>query len=121
VCIETIILFIPAPGYLLFPEASVDGHFSSSGISTGLFLGTGLAISALLLLFGVAAHRLRFPPLVYVNTLLLPIALLPGIFLYNEDFSSERRLGFILIWLGLLLYAGENLYIRYRRKCLQLS
>ncbi len=116
-CIETILLVLPALVYLVYLEIVGSGHFFSAGSTTAFYLfGTGLATSAPLLLFGVAAHNLRFSTLGLCQYIAPTLALLIGIFLYNEDFSKERMIGFVFIWLGLFLYMGENLYIRYKQR-----
>ena len=116
-CIETIILVLPALVYLVYLEMVGSGSFLSTGsVTTFYMLGTGLVTSAPLLLFGVAAHNLRFSTLGLCQYIAPTLALLIGIFLYNEDFTKERMVGFLFIWGGLFLYMGESLYIRYKKK-----
>ena len=35
-----------------------------------------------------------------------------GVFLYHEPFSVSKLVGFVLIWLALLIYSGEGLWQR---------
>jgi chloramphenicol-sensitive protein RarD len=37
-----------------------------------------------------------------------------GVWLFHEAFTAERLLGFVLIWLALVLYAAEGLWMARR-------
>ncbi len=44
------------------------------------------------------------------------INLVLGVFVYGEDFSRPRMIGFSLIWLALGLYLAENIFMRFRHE-----
>ena len=67
-----------------------------------------------LLLFGYAASKIPLSTLGLLQYLAPTINLLTGIFLYGEDFSKERMIGFTLIWIALFIYATENILTRIR-------
>ena len=44
------------------------------------------------------------------------IQLLIGVFIFGELFTGARAIGFGIIWLALILYSAEGLYVaRHRR------
>jgi chloramphenicol-sensitive protein RarD len=114
-CLETIVLFIPAVLFLLIIEIKGNGSFGHVDLSQSLLLvGTGIVTAAPLLLFGYAASKIPLSTLGLVQYLAPTINLLIGIFMYGESFPRERMIGFMLIWVALLLYAAENTVRRIR-------
>lgn len=116
-CIETMVLFVPAALYLLYQEYDGVGSFlSEGGMITFLLIGTGFVTSLPLLLFGLAAQRLPLSTIGLFQYIAPSINLCIGIYLYHEAFPFERFVGFLLIWLGLFLYMGENIYRKFQNK-----
>ncbi len=114
-CLETIVLFIPAVLFLLILEIKGNGSFGHVDLSQSLLLvGTGIVTAAPLLLFGYAASKIPLSTLGLLQYLAPTINLLIGIFMYGESFPRERMIGFMLIWVALLLYAAENTVRRIR-------
>jgi len=109
---ETGVLFLPALLYLIIQEGSGNGAFIHSGFSTTFFLALGGIVTTIpLLLFVVAARNL---PLSTVGILqyIAPITQFSiGAFIYGEDVPVSRLIGFILIWLALIIYTSEGIYI----------
>lgn len=114
--IETIVVFPPALGFLIWLEFHGGGHFIHAGPAQSLLLaGAGLVTSLPLLLFNFAAQRIPLSLLGLLQYLSPTITLLVGLFIYHEDFPRDRLIGFSLIWLALLLYLAEG-GLRYLRK-----
>ena len=114
--LETLVLFGPAFLFLLFREVAGAGVFGHGGTAQTLLLaGTGFITSLPLLLFGYAAHRIPLSLLGLLQYAAPTINLLLGIVLYREPFPLMRMVGFILIWLALLVYVLEGLVLRRRR------
>lgn len=107
---ETSALFIPAIVYLVFIEINGSGAFGHSGFLITSLLALGGPVTTIpLLLFVAAARRL---PLSTVGILqyIAPITqFLIGAFIYNEEVPVSRLIGFILIWIALILYTGESI------------
>jgi chloramphenicol-sensitive protein RarD len=61
-----------------------------------------------LLLFAVAARQLTLATLGLMQYLGPTIQFLLGVFVYDEPFTSQRAVGFALIWGALALYSGES-------------
>jgi len=99
--VETILLVPFAAGYLIWCEAEgtgVLGH-SNAGITTLLLL-SGVVTSVPLFLFAYGARRIPYSTMgVFVC----------GLVVFKESFGSARAMGFILIWIALLIYAVHGL------------
>jgi chloramphenicol-sensitive protein RarD len=116
-CLETLVLFLPATVFLIYLEADGSGAFGLGGMNQALLLfGTGLITSLPLLLFGYAAQKISLTHLGLLQYIAPSINLMLGIFLYGEPFPLSRMIGFVLIWSALLLYVVESLVLRKRQK-----
>lgn len=106
---ETSVLFIPALIYLVFLEINGTGSFIHSGVLiTSLLALGGVVTTVPLLLFVMSARRL---PLSTVGVLqyIAPITqFLIGAFIYGEEVPLSRLIGFVLIWIALILYTSEG-------------
>jgi chloramphenicol-sensitive protein RarD len=114
---ETSVLFIPALIYLIITEVNGTGSFIHSGVFISSLLALGGVVTTVpLLLFVMAARRL---PLSTVGILqyIAPITqFLIGAFIYNEDVPVSRLIGFILIWIALILYTTEGVIYNRKKK-----
>lgn len=116
-CLETMVLFVPAAVFLSTLEVRASGAFGQgSQLQLMLLLGSGLITSLPLLLFGFAAQRISLTHLGLLQYIAPSINLVLGIFLYHEPFPPVRMVGFILIWAALVLYVAEGLYLKNRQK-----
>ena len=115
--VESLYLILPALAYVAWGEAGHGGGFLD---------GWGWQIDALLVFGGVVtaipligfAYGVRRIPLSLVGLLqyIAPtLQLLIGVLVFKEAFGMEQAIGFALIWLGLMVFAGEGL-LRSRRK-----
>ena len=62
-----------------------------------------------LLLFAAGARRLTLATLGLMQYLGPTIQFGLGVFVYDEAFTAQRAVGFVLIWSALALYSGESL------------
>lgn len=108
--IETGFYFLPAMAYLLFLNANGSGSFANGDPRTTILLvGTGVVTGVPLLLFGAAAKRITLTNLGLLQYIAPTLQFLLGAFVYQEEVSTERLIGFALIWLALLIYSIEGL------------
>ncbi len=115
--LETIVLFLPALGYLIFREASGVGAFIHQGVLVTLLLVlAGPVTSIPLLLFGYAARRIPLSMLGFIQYIAPTLQFLLGVFVYFEPFPIARLVGFSIIWLALLLYSLEGVYSNRKLK-----
>ncbi len=114
--LETVILLIPALAYLIHSENSGAGAFLHFGLLTDfLIVLAGIITTIPLLLFASAAKRI---PLSYIGILqyIAPtIQFLLGIFIFKESFSINQFIGFLAVWIALIIF-GLNSFKSYRAK-----
>lgn len=116
-CFETLLLFLPATGFLLFLETGGNSVFLHTTMNQNLLLiGTGIATTAPLVCFCYAAQKIPLYMVGLLQYLAPTINIFVGIFMYNESFSTERMLGFALIWLALVLFMWDGLVVQFRAK-----
>jgi chloramphenicol-sensitive protein RarD len=107
--LETGILFVPALGMLIVMELSGQGAFlRSDPVTTGLLIGAGVATTVPLVLFASAARQVPLTLIGVLQYLAPTIQFFLGILYFREPFSLQRLIGFILVWLALLIFAGES-------------
>ena len=113
--VETLLLLPLALGYLAWCEATGVGAFghTSAGVNA-LLVGCGPITAVPLFLFAFGARRIPFSTLGLLLYIAPSLQLLSGIFLYHEPFAGARAFGFVLIWLALVIYAGDGVW-RARR------
>ncbi len=114
-CLETAVFFVPSLVFLLGLEYVQGGSFGHIGLHGSMLLtGAGIITTIPLLLFGYAAQKIPLSTLGLLQYLAPSINLLLGVFVYGEDFSRQRMVGFLLIWVGVALYVAENMLCRLR-------
>lgn len=120
--VESTYLFLPALGFLLWSEVQGHGGFVPTagnpgwGLAADILLIIGGALTAIpLIAFAEAVRRIPFSIVGLMQYIAPTLQLLCGVLVFGEPFGSERMMGFALIWLALLLFAGEGL-LRARRR-----
>jgi chloramphenicol-sensitive protein RarD len=113
--VETAILIIPGLIYLVSVEMGNSGAFAHAGLPIDLLLiCTGFVTAIPLILFGYAAQTIPLSTLGLLQYLAPTFQFLIGVLLYGEPFTPSRLVGFVLIWLALILYTTES-FITYRK------
>jgi chloramphenicol-sensitive protein RarD len=115
--LETAVMSVVAVPYLIFLETSGSGAFGSGDIlQTILLILAGVATGVPLLLFGEGARRIHLSSIGILQFIAPTIQFLIGVFIYGEDFSQDRLIGFSLIWIALAIYTVEGILERRKRK-----
>lgn len=91
--------------WLHFAGGSIFGPALT--VETILLVGAGVVTSLPLVLFANAANQLPLSMLGFIQYLSPTIALIVGVFLYHEPFTSAHAISFGLIWLALLIYSRK--------------
>jgi len=113
--LETGVLFIPALAYLLFLDLKGISIFGHTSLSVDvLLIALGLVTALPLLLFGAAAQRINLSTLGLTQYIAPTCQFLIGVLIYHEPFSHDRLIGFVIIWLALIVFTSEG--IAYRRR-----
>ena len=100
--IETLIAFIPNLLFLFYIEGNGTAKFGNGLLVTTLLCLAGAATVIPLLLFNGAIVRLPLSTLGLLQYITPTIFFLLGVFLFNEDMSSGKVLGFAFIWIALV-------------------
>jgi len=108
--VETILLVPFAAGYLIWCHAQGIGVFGhSSGLVDGLLLAGGVVTSVPLFLFAYGARLVPFSTIGVLQFIAPSMQLVCGLVVFGEPLESTRLAGFVLIWIGLLIYVGNAL------------
>jgi chloramphenicol-sensitive protein RarD len=114
--LETIALFLPALGYLLYLESQGVGAFGHADAQTSALLAfAGPVTSIPLLLFGLAARSIPLSMVGFLQYIAPTLQFLIGVLVYQEPFPVERMVGFSIIWAALAIYSLEGVLFSRRR------
>lgn len=114
--LETLVLFLPALGFLLLQESRGVGAFGHSGALTNtLLVFAGPVTSIPLLLFGVAARRIPLSMVGFLQYIAPTGQFLLGVLVYHEPFPPARLVGFSIIWTALAVYSMEGVISNHQR------
>src|SRR3546814_8822374 len=84
--------------------------FASASLATnGLLALSGVITSVPLLLFAMAAKRLRYSTLGLLQYIAPTLQFLIGVLVFKETLSDGQMASFALIWVGLILYTAGSL------------
>ena len=108
---ETMVLFPFAAAYVVWLSVTGDNAFVNAPLdATRILLVLAGPITAIpLLLFATGARKIPLSILGLLQYLSPTIQFLLGVWLFHEAFSSDRLVGFLMIWAALALFAGEGL------------
>jgi chloramphenicol-sensitive protein RarD len=106
---ETLLLLPLGVVYLIWCEIDGTASLGHAGAAIGLLLALGGPLTAIpLVLFAFGARRIPYSTVGLLQYMGPTIQLLLGVLVYREPFSSERAVGFALIWTALALYAIDG-------------
>lgn len=92
--------------YLIYIYKSGDGAFGAgSPVVSGLLIGGGIVTAVPLILFSAGAIRLPLSTIGFLQYISPTIALILGVFLYHEPFTTVHLTSFVLIWVALIIYS----------------
>ncbi len=111
--IETAFVALPAAAWLVVVGA--DGALATGPTSTALLaVGAGPVTAIPLLLFAGAARRLPLSVVGFLQYLAPILQFLVGVVLLGEDFGPARVVGFVVIWVALVVFVVDQ--ARQRRR-----
>jgi chloramphenicol-sensitive protein RarD len=115
--LETWLLFPLAAGYLIWLGRTGQSGFVEGGLGQRLtLLAAGPLTSIPLLLFAAGARRIPLSLVGVLQYISPTLQLLLGIVMWHEPFQPEKLIGYALIWLALLLYSAESLWVWRRAR-----
>jgi len=117
---ETLVIGPVALGYVLWLSFAGQAHFGHHGVGHSLlFVAAGIVTAVPLLCFGAAAIRVSMVSLGLLQYLTPILQFLLGVLYFREDMPAGRWVGFVLVWLALVVFTAEA--ITHRRRQLRLT
>lgn len=110
---EMSLLFLPAIAYLIFLGAQGKANLGNSSPGISFFLlASGVVTATPLVLFAAAARRIPLSMLGVLQYLAPTLQFLIGLFILGEPFSTQKLIGFLIIWVSLIIYSLEGVWQR---------
>ncbi|MCK2214678.1 EamA family transporter RarD [Actinomadura sp. ATCC 31491] len=108
--VETLVLLLPALGYLVFLHAGGDGTFARQGAGhAALLVGAGIITALPLLCFGAAAIRVPLSTMGLLQYIAPVLQMACGVLIAREVMPSSRWIGFSVVWLALAIFTYDSL------------
>lgn len=112
--VETFVLCLPAMGLLLWMSRRTGLVFGDDLHASVLLICLGAITTVPLVLFASGARHLPMVTLGLLQYFAPTIQFLLGVLLFGETLSPTRWASFVLVWLGLAIFAGHAIR-RHRR------
>ncbi len=109
--VETILLAPFALAYLVWCEiqgTAALGH--DTALVNTLLLAGGVVTSVPLVLFAFGARQVPYSTIGVLQFIAPSLQLVCGLVVFGESLASARATGFVLIWIGLLIYIVNALW-----------
>lgn len=113
--IESAILLGPASAIAAWYAASPAGSsFGHDAWMSGLIIFSGVVTAVPLLLFAIAARRMDYSTLGFIQYLAPTIVFFLGLFVFEQPLAPVKLVSFVLIWVAVAIFASD-LWARRRR------
>lgn len=114
---ETMVVAPMALAFLLWSEYEGAGAFGHSAWWKNLLLiGAGIVTTLPLLCFAAAARVTDLSLMGILQYIAPTLQFLLGVIIYHEPFSGARVIGFLFIWMALLVFSLEGLWFHWRMR-----
>ena len=114
---ESAILAPVALGIILWAELAGQATLGREGTGhTLLLLSAGVITAIPLLLFAAAARRVPLTTIGLIQFITPVLQLLVAIYLLDEQMSRERWIGFVIVWIALVILTADMLRARRSRR-----
>ncbi|WP_344934676.1 EamA family transporter RarD [Sphaerisporangium flaviroseum] len=108
--VETLVLLLPALGYLAFLQAQGTATFGSAGLGHATLLaGAGVVTAIPLMCFTAAAIRVPLTVIGLLQYIAPILQFLCGVLVVHETMPPSRWAGFAIIWLALAVFSWDGL------------
>jgi chloramphenicol-sensitive protein RarD len=115
--VEISVLLIPSIFLMLYLYHIDNLSLPSQSIEMHSWLLLAGAITVFpLAIFAYGARKISYSTLGFIQYIAPTLQFLLGVYLYKEEFSFDKLIGFSFIWLALIVYSIENLYFHKMRK-----
>lgn len=120
VTLETVVMLPISAGYLGVLLARGENHLAvGAGLVPLLLVVAGPVTAAPLLLFGAGVRRVPLTVVGVLQYIQPTLQLLIGVMVFGEAFSADKAAGYACIWIALVLFSAEGLWVLRRRRALE--
>ncbi|MEO1730040.1 MAG: EamA family transporter RarD [Pseudomonadota bacterium] len=113
--LESAILVLPASGIAYAYAVSDAGPaFGTDVTMSVLIMFSGVLTAVPLLLFAIAARRMEYSTLGFIQYLAPTIVFFLGLFVFGEKLEPVQLMSFFLIWTAVAIFAAD-MWVRSRR------
>jgi chloramphenicol-sensitive protein RarD len=107
--VETLVLLLPALGYVVFLQQAGQATFGTAGVGHALLLVGGGVITAVpLMCFTAAANRVPLSTIGLMQYIAPVLQFLCGVLIAKETMPPSRWIGFSLVWLALAIFTYDS-------------
>ncbi|RXZ66007.1 EamA family transporter RarD [Pelagerythrobacter rhizovicinus] len=118
--IESALLLVPAAAIAGWYAASPDGSAFAQSVELSLAIMLGGIVTAIpLLLFAIAARRMDYSTLGFLQFLAPTIVFILGLTVFDQPLRSIQLACFVLIWIAIAIFVWDILARRQADKVLQ--
>ncbi len=118
--LETTLIAPFAAAYIGWLVATGQSNFAAHGAGHALLLSsTGIVTAIPLICFGAAATRVSMVTLGLLQYLAPVLQFALGVLYFHEDMPAGRWIGFMLVWVALVVFTAEAI-THHRRRQLEL-
>ncbi|RVX46605.1 chloramphenicol-sensitive protein RarD [Nonomuraea polychroma] len=108
--VETLVLLLPALGYLVFLQASGEATFPHQGVGHAVLLvGAGIVTAVPLICFGAAAIRVPLSTIGLLQYIAPILQFACGVLIAKETMPPSRWIGFSIVWLALAIFTYDSI------------
>lgn len=108
--VETLVLLLPALGYLVYLQVAGESTFGQAGIGhAALLVAAGVITAVPLICFGAAAIRVPLSTMGLLQYIAPILQFACGVLVAKEVMPASRWIGFSIVWLALALFTYDSL------------
>jgi len=108
--IESGLLMVPSLAIAAWYAAGPQGSaFGQDGVMSGLIVFSGVVTAVPLLLFAIAARRMEYSTLGFIQYLAPTIVFFLGLFVFKQELQPAQLGSFVLIWTAVAIFVGDLL------------
>lgn len=106
--IESAILLLPASAIAAWYAASPQGSsFGHDAWMSSLIIFSGVVTAVPLLLFAIAARRMDYSTLGFIQYLAPTIVFFLGLFVFEQPLAPVKLVSFVLVWIAVAIFAAD--------------
>lgn len=108
--VETIWMFLPSAGYLLWLDWNRTGHFGPDPSLNAWLIAAGVVTVVPLLFFTLSIRRLPLIANSFIQFLSPTMQFLVAVFWIGEPLSSERWVSIGCVWVAVLIFLSDAIW-----------